>query len=120
MMLQGREIHMIKDRPLNITGYCQWREIYQQWVQHKKFNWVNFNFITFNLEWGGYKGDYFEIEVAVLGFGGVIEWFDYQQRSDKVKDWLKNIPEEKDEKSLRDAGFMAVDEVFDNFRKNNE
>ena len=109
---------MIKDRPLSIRVSCQWADLYRQYVQHKHFNWINFDFIGFNFEWGGYKGDYFEINGWVLGFGFTIEWFDYDTREVRIKEWTKDIPEELTDKELKKSGFKTIEECVKDYWAN--
>jgi len=69
----------------------RWRiacDFYQHWTDllpGKGLNWRNFTFVKCALEWGGYKGAFLEIGLALLGFGAEIEVYDYVDRFTKME-----------------------------------
>lgn len=82
---------------IRLAGWSQnWREIFG-----KNFNWKNFTFINASIEWGCYKGTYFELELGLLGFNVSVEAYDPLSRSVFAADMDQKIAEAKDELGLR-------------------
>lgn len=66
----------VKDRCFGFV--FQWPEV---WRLARGYNWINFDVIACQIEYGSYKGRYFEGRFVLLGVGFWFEWVHRLSRS---------------------------------------
>lgn len=89
-----------------------WREVFG-----KNYNWKNFTVIACEFEWGGYKGEYGEVVLGLLGLNVRIEAYDPLSRSVFAADMDQKIAEAKD--AMANGRIMPTEmwDAFDDDRK---
>lgn len=71
-------------------------------------NWINFDFIKFDIEYGGYKGNYVEINLSLVGFCIRLNFWGRQSRAVWLADMDQRMAEAKTRLQL-----MGDDDVVD-------
>ena len=74
----------IDTKPFLIEFRCQW----VQFFDPKRYNWIDFNFVTFHFERDQYIGQT-ELELFLLGFGIRLSWIHDEKKTKKFMDFAK-------------------------------
>lgn len=75
---------------INFNIINQWGPFFT-FITKTEYNWIDFSPIWTNLEYGKYKGHYFELVFVLLGIGFYFEIYDVKEREDFVNPLLEMI-----------------------------